>query len=187
MRLPVAGLVRYGALSILGLLCIGPIAVMVLTSFKTQAQTFTTGLSFFFLPTLANYRDVLFDASFGRYLVNSLTVGVVATLITLLLGCMAAYGMARFSFAGRKALAYTTLMLRTVPLAVIAVPVFMIWSDWKMTNSLSGWSCSTSPSTCRSRSGCCTASCCRCRSSSRKQRRSTAAGRGRCSCASCCR
>ena len=138
MTLPLAGLLRYGALSLLGVLCIGPIAVMVLTSFKTQAQTFTTGLSFFFLPTLENYRDVLFDASFGRYLVNSLIVGVVATLITLLLGCMAAYGMARFSFAGRKALAYTTLMLRTVPLAVIAVPVFMIWSDWKLTNSLAG-------------------------------------------------
>jgi multiple sugar transport system permease protein len=138
MKVPVAGLVRYGALSILGVLCIGPIAVMVLTSFKTQAQTFTTGLSFLFVPTLENYRDVLFDASFGRYLVNSLIVGVVATLLTLLLGCMAAYGMARFSFAGRKTLAYTTLMLRTVPLAVIAVPVFMIWSDWRLTNSLAG-------------------------------------------------
>ena len=89
-------------------------------------------------PTMENYRDVLFDSSFGRYLVNSLIVGVVATLITLLLGCMAAYGLARFSFAGRKTIAYTTLMLRTVPLAVIAVPVFMIWSDWKLTNSLSG-------------------------------------------------
>ena len=138
MRVPLAGLVRYGALTILGVLCIGPIAVMVLTSFKTQAQTFTMGLNFLFVPTLENYRDVLFDASFGRYLVNSLIVGIVATLITLLLGCMAAYGMARFSFAGRKALAYTTLMLRTVPLAVIAVPVFMIWSDWKLTNSLAG-------------------------------------------------
>jgi multiple sugar transport system permease protein len=129
---------RYGALLFMAVLCIGPIAVMLLTSFKTQAQTFTTGLNFFFVPTMENYRDVIFDASFGRYLVNSLVVGIVATLLTLLIGCMAAYGMARFSFAGRKAMAYTTLMLRTVPLAVIAVPVFMIWSDWKLTNSLYG-------------------------------------------------
>jgi multiple sugar transport system permease protein len=129
---------RYGALLFMAVLCIGPIAVMLLTSFKTQAQTFTTGLNFFFVPTMENYRDVIFDASFGRYLVNSLIVGIVATLLTLLIGCMAAYGMARFSFAGRKAMAYTTLMLRTVPLAVIAVPVFMIWSDWKLTNSLYG-------------------------------------------------
>ena len=129
---------RYAALLFMAVLCIGPIAVMLLTSFKTQAQTFTTGLNFFFVPTMENYRDVIFDASFGRYLVNSLIVGIVATALTLLIGCMAAYGMARFSFAGRKAMAYTTLMLRTVPLAVIAVPVFMIWSDWHLTNSLYG-------------------------------------------------
>ena len=129
---------RYLALVVLAILCVGPILIMFLTSFKTQSQTFTTGLSFFFVPTLENYRDVIFDSSFGRYLINSLIVGVVATLLTLLLGCMASYGLARFSFAGRKTIAYATLMLRTVPLAVIAVPVFMIWSDWKLTNSLSG-------------------------------------------------
>ena len=131
-------MLRYGALLFMAVLCIGPIAVMLLTSFKTQAQTFTTELNFFFVPTMENYRDVLMDASFARYLLNSLIVGIVATALTLLIGCMAAYGMARFSFAGRKAMAYTTLMLRTVPLAVIAVPVFMIWSDWHLTNSLFG-------------------------------------------------
>lgn len=129
---------RYLALVVLAILCVGPILIMFLTSFKTQSQIFTTGLSFFFVPTLENYRDVIFDSSFGRYLINSLIVGVVATLLTLLLGCMASYGLARFSFAGRKTIAYATLMLRTVPLAVIAVPVFMIWSDWKLTNSLFG-------------------------------------------------
>ena len=129
---------RYLALVVLAILCVGPILIMFLTSFKTQSQTFTTGLSFFFVPTLENYRDVIFDSSFGRYLINSLIVGVVATLLTLLLGRMASYGLARFSFAGRKTIAYATLMLRTVPLAVIAVPVFMIWSDWKLTNSLFG-------------------------------------------------
>ncbi len=131
-------LLRYTALILLAVLCVGPILVMILTSFKTQAQTFTTTLSFFFVPTMENYRDVIFDSSFGRYLVNSLIVGIVSTLLTLLIGCMAAYGLARFSFAGRKTIAYTTLMLRTVPLAVVAVPVFMIWSDWRLTNSLMG-------------------------------------------------
>lgn len=129
---------RYGALVLLAALCLAPIAVMFVTSFKTQAQTFTMGLNFFFVPTMENYRDVIFDSSFGRYLINSLIVGVVATLLTLLFGCMAAYGLARFSFAGRSMIAYTTLMLRTVPLAVLAVPVFMIWSDWRLTNSLAG-------------------------------------------------
>lgn len=78
----------------MALFCVGLIAVMFVTSFKTQVQTFNTGLTLFFAPTMENYRDVIFDASFGRYLIYSVIVGVVATAITLLLGFMAAYGMA---------------------------------------------------------------------------------------------
>ena len=37
--------VHYSALVIMALLCVGPIAVMFVTSFKTQAQTFNTGLT----------------------------------------------------------------------------------------------------------------------------------------------
>jgi multiple sugar transport system permease protein len=70
-------------------------------------------------------------------------VGIVSTVITLVLGCMAAYGLVRFRFRGRTAIAYTTLLLRTVPLAVLAMPVFMIWSEWQLVNSLRGWCCST--------------------------------------------
>jgi multiple sugar transport system permease protein len=103
-----------------------------------QTQIFTNSISFFFVPTLENYREVLGEGSFMRYLGNSLIVGVVSTLITLVLGCMAAYGLVRFRFKGRKTIAYTTLLLRTVPLAVLAVPVFMLWSQTGLINSLPG-------------------------------------------------
>jgi multiple sugar transport system permease protein len=78
------------------------------------------------------------EGGFMRYLSNSLIVGLASTLITLALGCMAAYGLARFRFRGRNTVAYTTLLLRTVPLAVLAVPVFMIWNEAGIINSLSG-------------------------------------------------
>jgi Binding-protein-dependent transport system inner membrane component len=65
-------------------------------------------------------------------------VGVVSTVITLVLGCMCAYGLARFRFPGRGTVAYTTLLLRTVPLAVLAIPVFLIWNEWQLVNSLWG-------------------------------------------------
>jgi ABC-type glycerol-3-phosphate transport system permease component len=73
---------------------------------------------------------------FDRHLGNSLFAGLVSTVITLVLGCMAAYGLARFRFRGRSTIAYTTLLLRTVPLAVLAIPVFMIWSELPVAASL---------------------------------------------------
>jgi multiple sugar transport system permease protein len=129
---------HYLALMLLAIFCVAPIVVMFATSLKLQTQIFNTGINFIFTPTLENYRDVLNEGGFTRYLTNSLIVGVVSTLITLVLGCMAAYGLARFRFAGRTTVAYTTLLLRTVPLAVLAVPVFMIWNEAGIINSLSG-------------------------------------------------
>ena len=129
---------HYGALIFLAIVCVAPIVLMFATSLKLQTQIFNTGINFIFTPTLQNYRDVLGEGSFTRYLTNSLFVGIVSTLITLVLGCMAAYGLARFRFKGRKTLAYTTLLLRTVPLAVLAVPVCMVWSQAGLINSLWG-------------------------------------------------
>ena len=129
---------HYGALIFLAIACVAPIVLMFATSLKLQTQIFNTGINFIFTPTLQNYRDVLGEGSFTRYLTNSLFVGVVSTVFTLVLGCMAAYGLARFRFKGRKTLAYTTLLLRTVPLAVLAVPVFMVWSQAGLINSLWG-------------------------------------------------
>ena len=129
---------HYGLLLVLALLCVAPIVVIFATSLRQQVDIFAEPLNFIFMPTLENYRAVLQEDKFDRYLGNSLFVGIVSTVITLVLGCMAAYGLARFRFPGRHAVAYSTLLLRTVPLAVLAIPVFMIWSEWKLVNSLWG-------------------------------------------------
>ena len=129
---------HYTMLVLLALLCVAPIAVIFATSLRQQVQIFGEPLNFLFAPTLENYRAVLSEDRLDRYLVNSLIVGLVSTAITLVLGCMAAYGLARFRFPGRKTIAYTTLLLRTVPLAVLAIPVFLIWNEWKLVNSLAG-------------------------------------------------
>jgi len=129
---------HYAMLCGLALLCVAPIVVIFATSLRQQVDIFSAPLNFIFTPTLENYRAVLGEDNFDRYLVNSLFVGLVSTLLTLALGCMAAYGLARFRFKGRTSIAYTTLLLRTVPLAVLAVPVFLIWTEWKLVNSLWG-------------------------------------------------
>lgn len=129
---------HYAVLGLLSFMCLAPLAVMFLTSFKTQTQVFSDPPLWIFMPTLDNYRAVLFEGSFDKYLVNSLIVSVVSTVLTLWFGCMAAYAIVRFRFLGRDTVAWTTLLLRTVPLAVLAVPVFALWNDWGLGGSLSG-------------------------------------------------
>ena len=79
--------------------------VNVATSLRQQVDIFAAPLNFLFTPTLENYRAVLEEDKFDRYLGNSLFVGMVSTVITLVLGCMAAYGLARFRFKGRTTIA----------------------------------------------------------------------------------
>jgi multiple sugar transport system permease protein len=52
-----------------------------------------------------------------------------STFLTLTMGGLAAYALVRFRFMGRGVISIGTLLLRMVPPAVLAVPVFVIWSD----------------------------------------------------------
>ncbi|WP_299890338.1 carbohydrate ABC transporter permease [uncultured Ruegeria sp.] len=132
----------YALLAALVVMSVGPILLMLATSFKMNVDIYDESVSaFFFTPTIRNYETVLCDVlwydpdhvqycdpTFGRALRNSLIVATISTGITLLIGGMAAYALVRFRFMGRGAVSITTLMMRMVPPAVLLVPVFGIWT-----------------------------------------------------------
>ncbi len=131
--------IYYTILLVLCLLSLGPILLMLLTSLKLKVDIFNDVSTFFFVPTLKNYRTVLADPSMMRYLGNSLYVGLISTGLTLIMGCMAAYAIVRFRFMGRDVVSLTTLLMRMVPPAVLTVPVFAIWTfQYNLSNSLNG-------------------------------------------------
>jgi multiple sugar transport system permease protein len=124
------------------IMAVGPIMLMLATSFKTNVDVNDVNIStFFFAPTIKNYETVLCnvlwyepasvdfcDPTFARALGNSIYIGLISTAITLVLGCMAAYALVRFKFMGRGTVSMTTLLMRMVPPAVLLVPVFGIWT-----------------------------------------------------------
>jgi multiple sugar transport system permease protein len=128
---------RFSLVLLLAVIILVPLVVMGSTSLKTQKQVFDSGFSFFFVPTLDNYREVLTGRFLG-YLGNSIIVGVVATLLTLVMGAMCAYALSRFRFIGRAPLAIGTLLLRTIPPAVLAIPVYVIWNRFGIADGLGG-------------------------------------------------
>lgn len=116
---------HYVALIFLAVLALAPIWVMIATSFKDDVLVQDgKPLWFFFAPTLENYQYIVTRGKFDRYLTNSLIVGTASTAITLLLGGFCAYALARTDFRGRTLMANSTLLVRMVPPAVLAVPAF---------------------------------------------------------------
>ncbi|MBT8347536.1 MAG: carbohydrate ABC transporter permease [Desulfofustis sp.] len=131
--------VFYLILVCLSLMSLGPIVLMLLTSLKLKVDIFNEVSTFIFMPTLKNYSSVLHDPSLMRYLGNSLYVGLISTLLTLVMGCMAAYAIVRFRFMGRDAVSLSTLLMRMIPPAVLTVPVFAIWTfQYQLGNNLHG-------------------------------------------------
>jgi len=119
--------VRLAAVAAFAAISILPILVMLSTSLKTQRQVFSGDFSFFMVPTFENYRTVL-EGRFLGYLGNSVVVSLFATVLTLVFGTMCAYAISRFKFSGRSPIAFGTLLIRTVPPAVLAIPVYFIFT-----------------------------------------------------------
>jgi len=118
-------LAHYVCLCLLALVCLMPIWVMISTSFKDEIVIFDgKPVWFFFMPTMDNYEYIVGRGKFDRYLINSIIVAVVSTFLTLLLGGLCAYALARAEFKGRRFVANATLLVRMVPPAVLAVPAF---------------------------------------------------------------
>jgi multiple sugar transport system permease protein len=75
---------------------------------------------------LRNYTEVLFSDNVGISLVNSLIVAVSTTVLAVVLGCPAAYALARFEFRAKKELWFWFITNRFVSPVVLAFPVFLI-------------------------------------------------------------
>jgi len=104
-----------------------PIYLIISASFKTDLQIFAIPPIFFFTPTLDNYRVALTGGTSQLpFVINSLVASIGSTIIALVFGSMAAYGIARFNFKGKNDLAFWILSTRMAPPIAFVVPMFVL-------------------------------------------------------------
>jgi alpha-1,4-digalacturonate transport system permease protein len=83
-----------------------------------------------------NYINPLERFNFLGFLKNSILVTVIATLVTLLINSMAAYGLSIYEFRGRNAIMLFVIGTLMIPITVILVPVYLVVTQLGMINSL---------------------------------------------------
>jgi multiple sugar transport system permease protein len=134
-------LLAYVGLSLYGLLTVAPFFWAISASFKPLSEL-TSGGSLHWLPqhfTLDNYRQIfLQEPLFGRWLFNSVLIGVSVTLLNLLLNSMAGYALARLHFVGRRFWFLLVLAVLAVPAQVTLIPTFLILKLLGWLNSYQG-------------------------------------------------
>ena len=103
-----------------------PIAWMVLTSLKQQRDIFTTPPTLIFTPTLATYWHHLTETDLPERMLNTLIVAGGAGLISIVVGAMAGYALARIRLRGATTIGVLILLSRGVPPIALAVPMFLV-------------------------------------------------------------
>lgn len=121
--------VAYTTLFMLGVVGLAPFAYMLLLSTKRRIEIVAQvppELSFNFETIVKNYNEVLFSLGMASFILNSLLVVGLSTLIALLLATPAAYAFSRLRFRSNHGLANWILSLRFMPPIAIAVPLFLM-------------------------------------------------------------
>jgi alpha-glucoside transport system permease protein len=121
---------------IIALLWTIPTFGLFVSSFRPAELIRTTGWwTIFSNPgfTLENYQDVLLSTSssspqLGSYIVNSIAIALLATIIPLVFASMAAYAFAWMRFRGVGVLFVIIFALQIIPLQMALVPLLQIFS-----------------------------------------------------------
>ena len=120
-----------------------PFYVMVMTSLKTQQELLLNPLDFSIdlskgLLLFRSYSELFQDFGFARYLWTSFYVSTVTVLVTLAFSIPGAYAVARLRFRGSSAFSRSILLIYMVPMIVLALPIYILFSLTGLRNTILG-------------------------------------------------
>mgnify|MGYP006079081593 FL=1 len=121
-----------------------PFFVMVMMSLKNQQLLLSNPLDFSINfaqgaeALFRSYIELFTQYHFGSYLMNSAMVSVATVFITLFFAVPGAYAVARLKFPGQYFLSRSILLIYMVPMIVLVIPLYAIFSQLGMRNTLWG-------------------------------------------------
>lgn len=125
-RMSAGGLARVAVLLVALVIALAPLAWMVVTSVRTQADI-VSSVSWSPHPfTWENYRKILGDTQIpvARWFLNTAIAVAGATTLTLLVDSLAAYALARLDFPGRDAVFILILSSMLIPGIILVIPQY---------------------------------------------------------------
>ena len=137
-RLPRIGL--YAGLAIILLIVIFPFWWMVDTSFKHPVDIFGNVTLYPHNPTGDNYARLFDTYHFGSYLMNSVLVVTVSVAVSLTIGTLAAYSLARSELAWglNQSALVVALLVRMIPGILLVIPLYITLAHWGLLDTRLG-------------------------------------------------
>jgi multiple sugar transport system permease protein len=124
-------------LSLYAVFLLFPFAWMLIVSIKPDQLLLDTRINPFAIisPTLENYRYLLQETEFPRWIWNTLVVTTGATAVSLVCSILIGYALGRFRFRGGNTLGIAIFLLYLVPPTLLFIPLSQIISRFGLYNS----------------------------------------------------
>ncbi|MGB3910230.1 MAG: carbohydrate ABC transporter permease [Pseudolysinimonas sp.] len=125
------------ALTVAGVLMLVPMAWMAYTSFKLDADIFTTDpLRAPEAFSVEHYVNLVTRFNFDTSFVNSVVIALATVVLSVVLGGLAAYGFARYPWRGSRIALAFLMLARMVTPAALVVPLYIVMQSLGLLNSV---------------------------------------------------
>ena len=129
----------YAALALFAFIAVYPVTRILTISLRPGDQLLSRSLAL--IPdgaTLDNYRVLLGETDFLRWLGNSLLVSLVVTITGVAMASTAGYALSRHRFRGRKAALSGILVTQMFPATMLLLPLYIVLIQLGLINSYIG-------------------------------------------------
>jgi multiple sugar transport system permease protein len=127
------------AVILLAAIVLFPLVWMVSVSFMSQGEAANFPPPLLpAVPTLDHYRELFLVQGMGRYLVNSVILATLATVLALLFTVPAGYAFAKLRFSGRDRLFKLLVAALVVPAQIGTLPLFLMLKSMGLVNTYAG-------------------------------------------------
>ena len=135
---PLGQVVTYGLLALLAVVILFPIYYMVMISLKLPKDIYRTPSLWPVGATLKNYVDLLTAQHFLVNVRNSLLVAGAATVVSVLISCLAAYSLVRLKYRYRGWIGRLILLSYLTPASLLFIPLSVIIARLQLGNTRHG-------------------------------------------------
>lgn len=106
---------------------VGPVIWILVTSLQPEGAVTQLPPRLTLDLRISNYLDLLSRPQWQGSIVVSLTVVTLVTVLTLFLGALAAYPLARYELPGARVVLLVLLLTQMVPAIVVAIPTLLVF------------------------------------------------------------
>lgn len=136
-KFAVTGL-KHITLIAISIIMIFPLLWMILGGLKTSQEAMNPEMILPDVIHLENVIDVFKNSPLMKYIGNSLTVAIIATLIQIVTGAMLAYAFSFIRFKGRNVLFGIVMATYMLPSCATYIPAYVTLAKMGMLNSKTG-------------------------------------------------